>query len=95
MEITKEEVEKIAKLSRLELSPEEKEKFSRELGRILEYINKLKEVETEKVEPLYQVVGVNNVSRDDKIFSSNESDKILNEAPEKEGRFFAIKKVFK
>ncbi len=63
--ITKEDVVKIAKLARLELTKEEIERYQKDLSSILEYAKKLDEVDTEGVEPLYQVTGLEHVVRED------------------------------
>jgi len=65
--ITKEQIEKIAKLSRLKLTSEELEKFTGQLGSVLEYIDILNEVDTEGVEPTSQVTGLTNVMREDEV----------------------------
>jgi len=63
--ITKKEIEDMSKLSRLGLSEKEKEKFSKELSAILEFVNKLDEVKIDKIKPTAQVTGLENVSRKD------------------------------
>lgn len=63
--LTKEEVRKIALLARLNLSEEEIERYQKELSAILENAKKLSEVNTDDVEPLYQVTGLEHVVRED------------------------------
>jgi aspartyl-tRNA(Asn)/glutamyl-tRNA(Gln) amidotransferase subunit C len=63
--ITSQDVEYLSKLARIELKEEEKKKFEKELLKILEYIEKLNEVNTENVLPTYHVLPVKNVFRDD------------------------------
>jgi aspartyl-tRNA(Asn)/glutamyl-tRNA(Gln) amidotransferase subunit C len=65
MAITKEEIIHIAELSRLQLTPEEIEKFGTQLGSILDYVGQLKEVNTKKIEPTAQVSGLVDVWRAD------------------------------
>ena len=65
--LTPAQVWHIAKLARLTLSDSEVEKFSRELTQILDYVEKLKEVKTEGVEPTAQVTGLSNITRTDTI----------------------------
>ena len=96
MSISIKDTEHIAKLSRLDLSGPEKKKFSHELSSILDYVEQLKEVNTEKVEPTAQVTGLTNVMREDKI---NDCDKktreaILDNAPTRDGDFIKVKSVF-
>jgi len=63
--LTKEEVQHIASLARIELSAEEVEKFQKELGTILDFVGKLNEVDTLGVEPTAQVTGLTNALRED------------------------------
>lgn len=67
MSISKEEIDNIAELSRLELSAEEKEKFGEQLGSILDYVEQLSEVDTADVEPTAQVSGLIDVWREDTV----------------------------
>jgi len=67
MAITREEIEHIAWLARLDLTEKEKDKFAKQLGSILDYISQLKEVDTKNVEPTAQVSGLMNVWREDEI----------------------------
>ncbi|PIZ55852.1 Asp-tRNA(Asn)/Glu-tRNA(Gln) amidotransferase GatCAB subunit C [bacterium (Candidatus Torokbacteria) CG_4_10_14_0_2_um_filter_35_8] len=92
--LTRKEVEHIAKLSRIELTKEEVEKFRRELSSILDYVEKLKEVDTEKIGPTFQVTGVKNVFRPDEIEKSLEREKLLDNAPDKDDGYLKVKKVF-
>jgi aspartyl-tRNA(Asn)/glutamyl-tRNA(Gln) amidotransferase subunit C len=61
------EVDHIAKLSRLELSEDEKEKFRGQLSSVLEYVGQLNQVETEGVQPMANITGLENVLREDEI----------------------------
>lgn len=96
MSISAKEVEHIAKLSRLELSVEEKKKFVSELSSILEYVEQLDEVDTDRVEPTAQVTGLTNVTRRDEIEGGDKETRegLLNEAPERDGDFLQVKSVF-
>jgi aspartyl-tRNA(Asn)/glutamyl-tRNA(Gln) amidotransferase subunit C len=93
--INSEQVEHIAKLARIELSEKEKEKFFTELSAILDYIGKLNEVDTSKIEPISQVTGLKNIIREDKIRNPNIEirNKILEEAPEKKDNYFKVPKI--
>lgn len=89
------EVEHIAKLSRLELSSAEKEKFSKELSSVLEYFEKLKEVDVEGVEPCANITGLSNVSRQDEIEESAIThEDIKKNAPEFGDGSFVVPGVF-
>jgi len=94
--LTIKEVEKIALLARLELTKEEREKFSRQLSSILDYVEKLQEVDTVGVEETSQVTGLKNSTREDRAENSTEEEirDILSNAPDKEEELFRIKNVF-
>ncbi|KKW23212.1 MAG: Glutamyl-tRNA(Gln) amidotransferase subunit C [Parcubacteria group bacterium GW2011_GWA2_51_12] len=92
--ITKKEVQHIAKLARISLSEKEIEKFSADLNKVLGYIEVLKSVDTEGVEPLAQVTGLENVFRDDRAHPSDVTEAIIKNAPDQRGRFIRVKGVF-
>lgn len=92
--ITEEEIIKLAKLSSLELSSEEISKYQREVSTILEMIDKLKEIETEGVEPTYQVSGNKNVTREDIINPDTVlPEKLISLSPDELGGQIKVKKV--
>jgi aspartyl-tRNA(Asn)/glutamyl-tRNA(Gln) amidotransferase subunit C len=93
MPITVKDVEKIAKLAKLSFSEEEKEKFSRQLGQIIDYVEKLKELNTETVLPTYHVVAVHNVFRRDEVEPSMPREDVLKNAPAKKRGYFSVPKV--
>ena len=94
-EITKQQVEHIARLARLELNEAEKENMTKELGQILTYVEKLQEVNTEGIEPTAQVTGLENVFRKDEVGEQlgNPAD-LVAAAPEHERGFVKVKGVF-
>jgi aspartyl-tRNA(Asn)/glutamyl-tRNA(Gln) amidotransferase subunit C len=95
MSISKKDVEYVARLARLALSEEEKERYTAQLGQILTYIEKLNELNTDKVLPTSHVLPLSNVWRDDRAEPNglaNPAD-ILANAPEREGPLFKVKKV--
>jgi len=96
MSLSKEEVEKIALLARLGLTEEEKEKYAPQLSSILDYVELLKEVDTEGVEPTAQVTGLENVMRGDKIggCDKEERDKLIKLVPESEDDLIKTRSVF-
>ncbi|MFH1671530.1 MAG: Asp-tRNA(Asn)/Glu-tRNA(Gln) amidotransferase subunit GatC [Candidatus Portnoybacteria bacterium] len=93
--LTKKEVEHVAKLARLGLTGQEKEKLTKELSAILDFFEKLNEVKTDKIEPTAQVTGLENVSRQDKgrKKTERETQKLLDLAPEIEERRVKVKAV--
>ena len=95
------QVEHIAKLARIELTEKEKEKFSAELSSILDYVEKLNQVDTKNIEPISQVTGLENVEREDtrmrtrikSELDTNIRNKILDGAPRKKGDYFEVPKI--
>lgn len=93
--LSQEEVAHIAKLSRLELSKEEEEKFSSQLSSVLEYVSLLDEVKIEGVDPLNNVTGLENVYAADIVDQSEiEQSDISKNAPKFEDGFFQVPGVF-
>lgn len=96
MKVKIEQVEHIANLARLDLTKKEKEMFSEQLSSILDYVEKLQEVDTTGVRETSQVTGLKNSVRSDVFEESSdvEISDILNNAPEKEENLFKVKSVF-
>ncbi len=89
--ITKKDLQHIAWLSRLELSEEDKEKYTPKLNSILDYFGELDKVDTEGVEHTYHVLALNNVFREDDVQSPAKSlsqDEALSNAPRRLDGFF-------
>ncbi len=89
--IAKKDLEHIAWLSRLELSEEDKEKYTPRLNSVLDYFGELDEVDTEGVEPTYHVLPMNNVFREDEINAPSKpltQEEALSNAPKKQDGFF-------
>jgi aspartyl-tRNA(Asn)/glutamyl-tRNA(Gln) amidotransferase subunit C len=93
MAVTKKDVEHIATLARLSFSETEKERMTTELNGILTYIEKLNEIDTTAVEPLLQMNERTNVLRADELRESVSNDDALQNAPDKQDRFFKVPKV--
>jgi len=87
------EIEHIALLARLKLTEEEKRLFSKQVGSIIEYINKLNELGTANVEPTSHVLPLKNVFREDKLRPSLSRDKALQNAPDRNDRFYRVPKI--
>ena len=86
--IDDETIEYVGILAKLELSGEEKEQAKADMGRMLDYIDKLNELDTEGVEPMSHLFPVTNVFREDEVTNTDNRDKILKNAPgEKEPTF--------
>ena len=93
MKITKEEVEHVALLARLKFSEKEKEPFTTQLNIILEYMDKLQELDTTKVEPTFHAVAQKNVFREDDVRASLPKELSLSNAPDGERGFFRVPKI--
>jgi aspartyl-tRNA(Asn)/glutamyl-tRNA(Gln) amidotransferase subunit C len=92
--ISWEEVLHIAKLAKLSLSEEEVGLFQKQLGEILEYFEKLSEVDTENVEPMKHVIAAENVFREDEPRESISPEEALKNAPRRRDDYFQVPKVF-
>lgn len=93
MKLSKKEVEHIAKLAKIKLTEQEKEKFSKELSKILDYINILNELDTNDVKPKIQVTETFNEGREDKIIKFEEISALLKSAPKVENNFIKTHKI--
>jgi aspartyl-tRNA(Asn)/glutamyl-tRNA(Gln) amidotransferase subunit C len=91
--ITRQDVEHVAELARLELTPEEKERFIVQLNDILTYIDKLNELDTADVEPTSHVIPLSNVFRDDEVRPSLDRQLVLQNAPEESHWFFKVPRI--
>jgi len=94
--ISQEEVKHIAKLARLGLSEKEEQEFAKDLSAILDFIEKLKEVDVEKTEPTAQVIGLHSITRPDEGIKRGEESrqKILANAPDRKGSYIKVKGIF-
>jgi aspartyl-tRNA(Asn)/glutamyl-tRNA(Gln) amidotransferase subunit C len=86
-------VKHIARLARLSLSEAEEERFSQQLGSILQYMEKLNELDTSGIEPTSHVIEMNNVMREDMLWSCLPRDSALANAPERFGNFYRVPKI--
>ena len=87
------DVEHVAKLARLELTEEEKEKFTKQLGAILEYAQQMNEIDTIGVEPMAHAIPVVNVMREDVPEYRQTKEELMANAPVKENGFFRVPKI--
>ncbi len=91
--ISAEQVRKVAKLARLDLTDAEIEEFTGQLGAVLEYVEKMNELDTKDVEPLAHCLPISNVFRADRVHESLGVDKTLANAPQRDGPFFKVPKI--
>jgi len=93
--LTKADVEHIAKLSKLELTEEEKNKFAGQLSNVLEYVDQLNEVDTVGVEETSQVTGLKNVYQKDQVEENTlTSEELQKNAPDFRNDSFVVPAVF-
>jgi len=91
--IDEKEVQHVARLARLRLSPEELRRFASQLSRIIDYINQLNELDTSTVEPMSHPLDLTNVFREDAVTPSLSRDEALANAPEQRHGFFVVPPV--
>lgn len=91
--ISREEVKHIASLARIGLGKEEVEKFSHDLSAVLDWIDQLKEVDVENVEPTAHITGMDNISREDKNREFGNKEGIIKLFPEKKNGYDKVKSV--
>ncbi|MBN3525384.1 Asp-tRNA(Asn)/Glu-tRNA(Gln) amidotransferase subunit GatC [Paenibacillus apiarius] len=93
MSIHVQDVEHVAKLARLNLSDEEKERYTEQLNAILKYAEKLNELNTDDVSPTTHVLPIRNVMREDEVRPSLPIEKVMANAPEEEDGQFKVPAV--
>lgn len=93
MSIQVKDVEHVAKLARLNLTDEERGMFTDQLNAILQYAEKLNELDTDNVEPTTHVLKLSNVMREDEVKESLPAEKVFLNAPEEEDGQFKVPAV--
>ncbi len=93
MSISVDEVAKVAGLARLNLEPEKVEQFAAQFNDILGYMQKLNELDTSGVEPLYSPVTHETVFRKDEVRMEYSREELLDNAPETDGSYFIVPRV--
>ncbi len=91
--ITEQDVEYVAKLSRLGLSADEKKMFVPQLDQILGYVDKLNELDTTQVEPMTHAMDRQNVYRNDEPAASIDRETVLDLAPQKDAQYYLVPKI--
>lgn len=92
--ISDETIEYVGILAKLELSDEEKEQAKKDMGSMLDYIDKLGELDTTDVEPMSHVFPVHNVFREDVVTNKDDRENILKNAPEEKDGMFVVPRTF-
>ena len=91
--ITVKDVEHVAKLARLELTEDEKELYTKQLGDVLKYVDQMNEVDTSNVKPMCQVIDFVNVMREDEVIHDISREDLMANAPYEENGFFKVPKI--
>jgi aspartyl-tRNA(Asn)/glutamyl-tRNA(Gln) amidotransferase subunit C len=86
-------INEVAELARIKLKPEEKERLSRDLENILQYVRKLNEIKTGEVPPTSHVLAIQDVFRPDEVKPQRIFEEALKHAPAREGAFYRVPKV--
>ncbi len=95
MQVDEQLVLRLEKLARLRLSEEEREIIQGDLNKVLEMVDKLKEIDTENVEPLVYINDDVNVLREDVVRNQTPREDALRNAPAEDGTYFKVPKVIK
>ena len=92
--ITDETIEYVGILAKLELSDAEKEQAKADMGRMLNYIDKLGELDTDGVEPMSHVFSAENVFREDVVTNGEDRERLLSNAPQEKDGMFVVPPTF-
>lgn len=95
MQITNDTIDKLAHLARLEFENEDKDRIREDLQKILGFVDKLNELDTEGVEPMIFMTEDKNVLREDEMKSEITHEQALKNAPKKDSDYFRVPKVIK
>ena len=87
------DVKYVAHLARLQLTPEEEQKFGAQLGQVLGYIEKLNQLDVSQVEPTAHAVPLVNIARADEVRLSLSNDEALRNAPARSNGLFLVPKI--
>ena len=93
MKLSREEVQRVAVLARLRLTPEEQSSLTDELDRILGYMDKLNQLYTADVDLFSHAANITNTLREDRVTNRPNADALLANAPDRDGTFFKVPKI--
>lgn len=94
MSIDNATIKTVAALAKLELSEEEKEQARKDMSGILEYVDKLNELDTENIEALSHTFSIHNVFREDVVSNEDDRENMLANAPESKDGYYMVPKTF-
>lgn len=87
------DLSRVVKLARIDLTPEEEQRLAPQLGEVLQYVEKLKELDVDGVEPTAHAVPLNNVLREDEPRESLSQEAALSNAPKSTNGLFVVPKI--
>ncbi|GMQ56872.1 Asp-tRNA(Asn)/Glu-tRNA(Gln) amidotransferase subunit GatC [Vallitalea sediminicola] len=93
MKITKEQVEHVANLARLNLTEEEKEQMTTDMEVIIEFANRINEINIDNINPTAHIIPINNVFREDIVNPSFSRDELLSNAPNRANGCFSVPRI--
>jgi aspartyl-tRNA(Asn)/glutamyl-tRNA(Gln) amidotransferase subunit C len=93
MKVTRETIQHVADLARLNITEAEMDKLTFEMENIISYVDKLNELDTKDVKPMEHVIPIQNVLREDKVTGSFDREKLLKSAPSQENGCYKVPKV--
>lgn len=93
MAISRAEVQRVAELARLQLTDEEENQLTEQLSKIIDFVDKLSELDTQSVEPLGHTIDIVNAFREDRVTNKPSPETLLANAPAKDETFFQVPKI--
>ncbi len=93
MKITKEQIDQVANLARLNLTEDEKEQMTKDMVAIINFANQINEQEVGNINPTDHVIPITNVFRKDEVHPFNNREELLNNAPNRQCGCFSVPKV--
>ncbi len=93
MKITDKDLDYVARLARIHIDDEKKERLTHDMEAVIRFADKLAELDTENVEPIAHALPVNNVFRKDEIVPSYDREELLKNAPEKDAGCYSVPKI--
>ena len=93
MKITDKDLDYVARLARIHIDDEKKERLAHDMEAVIRFADKLAELDTENVEPIAHALPVNNVFRKDEIVPSYDREELLKNAPEKDAGCYSVPKI--
>ena len=93
MKISKKDIEHVAELARIYISDDEKTSLEGELSSIIDFADKLAELDTKDIEPAAHAIHIQNVFRNDEVVPSFKREELIENAPEKQAGCFAVPRI--